>query len=168
MTHLSISQAAKIAGFNRSYFYKIIEQYRITIKHDSRNKPYIDVSELVRALPQDQINLKELQAITGELVTAQNNTPEQKTTLDNTQLTTLLTEQVNYLKEQLAITQQQNQLLLETVNRQTLLLDYKQQDKTTDNTEKQHQVTNKSKPKNKPKSKTNDLIEKLKSKSKKK
>jgi hypothetical protein len=166
MTQLSISQAAKIAGFNRSYFYRIIEQYRITIKHDSRNKPYIDVSELVRALPQDQINLKELQAITGELVTAQNNTLEQKTTPDNTQLTTLLTEQVSYLKEQLAIAQQQNQLLLETVNRQTLLLEYKQQDKTINNTEKQQQVTKKSKLKTKDKIKINDLVDKLKSKKK--
>jgi hypothetical protein len=48
--HLTITQAAKICSFERSYFYKIIKKYNISIKKDGAGKSYIDPAELCRAL----------------------------------------------------------------------------------------------------------------------
>lgn len=36
--HLTITQAAKICGYERSYFYKIIAKYNISIKKDGAGK----------------------------------------------------------------------------------------------------------------------------------
>lgn len=73
-TKLSISEASKICGFERSYFYKIIKKYNITITKDITNKSYIDASELVRAIPSHLLNNDLL------IKTTENNTSTQETT----------------------------------------------------------------------------------------
>lgn len=76
---LSITQAAKICGYQRTYFYKIIDKYNISIKKDSANKSYIDPSELVRSVPGEMIN-NDLLAECAEIQTQTDDTNRQKPT----------------------------------------------------------------------------------------
>ncbi len=47
-TQLSITEAASLAGLNRTYFYeKFINPGLITIHKDHRNKKYIELVELL-------------------------------------------------------------------------------------------------------------------------
>ena len=49
MALVSISQAAKLAGINRSNFYtSYINQGKISVVRDERNRPCVDTSELLR------------------------------------------------------------------------------------------------------------------------
>jgi hypothetical protein len=124
---LSITQAAKICGYQRTYFYKIIDKYNISIKKDSANRSYIDPSELVRSVPGDMIN-NELLAVYAEIQTLTDDTIIQKTTqqdTSNNEVVELLKQQVKHLSEQLEISQKQVFSLLDTVNKQTLLLEHK-------------------------------------------
>ena len=134
---LSITQAAKICGYQRTYFYKIIEKYNISIKKDSANKSYIDPSELVRSVPGEMIN-NDLLAECAEIQTQTDDTNRQKTTqqdTSNNEVVELLKQQVKYLSEQLEISQKQVFSLLDTINKQTLLLEHKQTQ--TDDTNRQ-------------------------------
>ena len=138
--HLTITQAAKVCGYERSYFYKIIAKYNISIKKDSTRKSFIDPAELCRALPPDMINNELLAQHTGN-----NNTITQETTpspQQNNEVIELLKQQVKHLTEQLEISQKQVFSLLDTVNKQTLLLEHKHT--PTNNTTTQettHQTT---------------------------
>ena len=49
MALVSISQAAKLAGINRSNFYtSYLNQGKISVVRDERNRPCVDTSELLR------------------------------------------------------------------------------------------------------------------------
>ena len=49
MALVSISQAAKLAGINRSNFYtSYLNQGKISVVKDERNRPCVDTSELLR------------------------------------------------------------------------------------------------------------------------
>ena len=49
MALVSISQAAKLAGVNRSNFYtSYLNQGKISVVRDERNRPCVDTSELLR------------------------------------------------------------------------------------------------------------------------
>jgi hypothetical protein len=125
MSRLSITQAAHVCNFERSYFYKIIKKYNISIKKDLTNKSYIDISELVRSIPAEIINLDRLEQYTGQDLqtheTTSNNAEQQHDTI----LITQLKSEIDFLKNQLQINQQQVTYLLDTINRQTFLLENK-------------------------------------------
>lgn len=124
---LSITQAAKICGYQRTYFYKIIDKYNISIKKDGAGKSFIDPSELVRSVPGDMIN-NDLLAVYAEIQTPTDDTTIQKHTQQDTannEVIELLKQQVKHLSEQLEISQKQVFSLLDTVNKQTLLLEHK-------------------------------------------
>ncbi|TXJ01020.1 MAG: hypothetical protein E6Q32_05400, partial [Neisseriales bacterium] len=96
---LSITEAAKICGYQRTYFYKIIDKYNISIKKDGTGKSYIDPSELVRAMPTDIINNDLLSAFIG-IDTPDNNTTIQNPTIQDTtkdEVIELLKQQVKHL-----------------------------------------------------------------------
>jgi hypothetical protein len=120
--HLTITEAARICGYERSYFYRIIAKYCISIKKNN-GKSYIDPAELCRALPADMINNELLAYHTrNNNIIPQETTPEPQ---QNNEVIELLKQQVKHLTEQLEISQKQVFSLLDTVNKQTLLLEYK-------------------------------------------
>lgn len=121
--HLTITQAAKICGYERSYFYKIIAKYNISIKKDGAGKSYIDPAELCRALPADMINNELLALHTGSSNAITPHTTQEPQ--QNNEIIELLKQQVKHLTEQLEISQKQVFSLLDTVNKQTLLLEHK-------------------------------------------
>lgn len=90
MSKISISEAARLAGISRNHLYKkYINQGLISVMSDD-NKPFIDVSELLRVFPNAKI-------ITDD--TLHKNTVDNST---NTELVTLLKEQLATAKEQIA------------------------------------------------------------------
>lgn len=123
---LSITQAAKICNFERSYFYKIMKKYNVSVKKDGAGKSYIDPAELCRALPLGMINNELLDEYVGNTreATLAHNTTTQNNTGGN-ELIDILKKQVLFLEQQLEIAQSQVNGLLDTVNRQTLLLGHK-------------------------------------------
>lgn len=144
MSRLSITQAANVCSFERSYFYKIIKKYNVSIKKDLTNKSYIDIAELVRSIPSEIINLDILEQYTGQsLQTHETTTPNNIEQHDNTTLITQLKTEIDFLKNQLHINQQQVSSLLETINRQTFLLEYKT---TSNNNTKTQKTTDKEEP----------------------
>lgn len=146
MSRLTITQAANVCNFERSYFYKIIKKYNISIKKDLTNKSYIDISELVRSIPAETINIDILEQYTGQnLQTHETTTSNNAEQHDNTTLITQLKSEIDFLKNQLQINQQQVASLLDTINRQTFLLE----NKTTrnNNTEAQETTNQENKPK---------------------
>ena len=138
MKKLSILEASKICGFNRTYFYKIIERYNITIHKDLSGHKYIEPSELVRAIPSEMINnelLKQTTTDKKETVPDTRNRQQQtladskkQTTTDNTQ-----NDLINELLKQNKQLIEQNAIMLETIQKQMLMLEYKQT--TTDKKE---------------------------------
>jgi hypothetical protein len=139
--HLTITQAAKICNYERSYFYKIIAKYNITIKKDYvSKKSYIDAAELCRVIPAESLNMKLLNELIDNTSTQQdNNATPQETTAQNSadnEVIELLKKQVAFLEKQLEISQSQVTNLLETVSKQTLLLENKQQQDNNTNTHK--------------------------------
>lgn len=115
---LSISQAAKICGFNRTYFYNIIKKYNITTKRDESNHLYIDASELVRALPPELIN-NELLKQTPDTTRHKKNQTHQTTikTIENQHLAELVKQNETLIK--------QNAEMLLLLQKQVLLLEHK-------------------------------------------
>jgi hypothetical protein len=122
---LSISQAAKICGFNRTYFYNVIKKYNITTKRDESNHLYIDASELVRALPPELIN-NDLLKQTPDTRRHKKSSPHQtrNETPENQQLAELIKQNEILIK--------QNAEMLLLLQKQVLLLEHK-----TDTTDKQ-------------------------------
>ncbi len=85
MSNLTITQAAAVCGYERSYFYKFIKKNNLSIKKDFSGKSYIDVSELVRIVPSENLNLPLLEEFTGQQIdTLRHNTETQKTTEETT------------------------------------------------------------------------------------
>ena len=128
--HLTITQAAKICGYERSYFYKIIAKYNISIKKDYvSKKSYIDAAELCRVIPPESLNMTLLNELIDSTSTQQdNNAKTHETTLQNNvdnEVIEILKKQVKFLEQQLEISQLQVNTLLDTVNKQTLLLEHK-------------------------------------------
>lgn len=146
--HLTITQAAKICNYERSYFYKIIAKYGITIKKDYiSKKSYIDAAELCRVMPSESLNMSLLnELIDNDSTQHNNNAVTHETTTQNNadnEVIELLKKQVAFLEKQLEISQSQVTNLLETVSKQTLLLENKQQQ---DNNAKTHETTSEYKP----------------------
>jgi hypothetical protein len=167
MNTITITQAAAICGYDRSYFYKVIQRLNISVKKTNTGKSYLDPAELFRVIPADNLNMTLLEQYTGQKITTpQHNEKTQETTQDN-ELIKQLKSEIDFLKNQLCISQEQNALLLDTVNKQMLLLENKPQHHTnTDNTE-----TQKTTPPQQPKKSIMDsdmkaMINRLKSKSK--
>jgi Skp family chaperone for outer membrane proteins len=106
MAILSISEAARLAGISRNHLYKkYINEGLISVTTDN-NKPCIDVSELLRVFP----NAKMITDDKSQEITLDNN--------ENTELISVLKEQLANAKEQINKAEQQ---IAKAENRETWL-----------------------------------------------
>lgn len=107
MALVSISKAAKLAGINRSNFYtSYLNQGKISVVRDERNRPCVDTSELLRVFG----------SLKSEGLGIQRDTTHYNTTGQNTTDTTtdsVLYPLIEQLKQQLAESKEREQHALE-------------------------------------------------------
>lgn len=107
MALVSISKAAKLAGINRSNFYtSYLNQGKISVVRDERNRPCVDTSELLRVFG----------SLKSEGLGIQRDTTHYNTTGQNTTDTTtdsVLYPLIEQLKQQLAESKKREQHALE-------------------------------------------------------
>jgi transposase-like protein len=66
-THVSVSEAARLAGISRSSLYKYwINGGKLSISKDARDRPCVHISELIRVFPDISIGGVDVAASTGE------------------------------------------------------------------------------------------------------
>ena len=98
---VSISQAAKMAGVQRSTFYRHIDEKGISLEDRDSKRPKVDVSELVRVYGNKLRPLKQVdnEGPAPELTdrTVSNTSVEEKIELET------LREKVRHLEEQIAL-----------------------------------------------------------------
>lgn len=114
---VTITEAAKLAGLSRSYFHvQYVKTGKITVDRDRNNKPQIDTSELLRVFGSLKHNKQE------------NTSTEHEITLNNSQENTTLRQENAFLREQLAVAQDRERWLQQTVDtltNQLKLLEHK-------------------------------------------
>lgn len=106
MAILSISEAARLAGISRNHLYKKYINEGLISVTTNNNKPCIDVSELLRVFP----NAKMITDDKSHEITLDNN--------ENTELISVLKEQLANAKEQINKAEQQ---IAKAENRETWL-----------------------------------------------
>lgn len=103
MALVSISQAAKLAGINRGNFYtSYLNQGKISVVRDERNRPCVDTSELLRVFG----------SLKSEGLGIQQDTTPSYTLGQNT-TDSVLYPLIEQLKQQLAESKQREQQALE-------------------------------------------------------
>ncbi len=97
MAQVSITQAAKLAGISRSNLYKsYIDKGLISVSKDEKDKPCIDISELIRVFPVLQgDSLKEDS-------TGHHSTPDDTKEKEDSAEVTALKSEIDQLKQQLS------------------------------------------------------------------
>lgn len=123
MSKHSVSEAARLAGVSRSYFYKkYIKPGLISVERDGDDNPVIDTAEIMRVFGQIQGDSQQT------VSRGQEDTPGKDTKI------TLLEAENRLLREQLAVAQDRERWMQQTVDKltdQLKLLEHKPEPEPT-------------------------------------